>query len=440
MKLDIDKFNYQKISIGVLGLGYVGLPLAIEFAKKDVNTIGFDIDSNKIEMINSGKSYIPDVPESDLRLCVKDKKLTATLDFSKISECDVIIVCVPTPLNKQREPDVRYIESAAHSISKFLKPNHLVILESTTYPKTTEEVFVPILNTISGMQAGKDFFVAFSPERIDPGNSKFGVHNTPKIVGGMSDTCSILAKKVYEIVTPSVSIVSTPATAEMVKLLENTYRSVNIALVNEFALICKKLNLNVWEIIQAASTKPFGFMPFYPGPGVGGHCIPIDPLYLSWKMRTLGYETKFIDMADEINMSMPDHVVDMTMRALNEDKKALNGSSILILGVAYKKDIDDFRESPALEIIHKLQKMGAIINYNDPFVPELDVHGNRTEILQSVDLNADTLSKFDVVVVTTDHSFYQSVAPDILNHSKKIIDTRNIFGSIKQTSNIVTVL
>ncbi len=418
------------LRIGILGLGYVGLPLAVEFAKKQVKTIGFDISKEKVDLINQGKSYIPDIQQETLEPLVLSKDLSATTDFSELKLCNVVIVCVPTPLNDNREPDVRYIELAARTIRDHLQKGQLIILESTTYPRTTTEIFVPtILN--GDWVIGQDFHVAFSPERIDPGNAKYGVHNTPKVVGGFTNVCGLKAKEIYELVTNHVVQVSSPTAAEMVKLLENTFRSVNIALANEFALICEKLELNIWEIVSAASTKPFGFMPFYPGPGVGGHCIPIDPLYLSWKMRTMGYKTKFIDMADEINIAMPHHIVNLASRALNKDKKAINGSKILVLGVAYKKNIDDFRESPALEIIHELHELGAVVDYHDPYVPILSFSVRESHYhLESVkSLSAVQLMKYDVVVIVTDHSEYVDKTALLIAYSNRIVDTRNLLGN-----------
>ncbi len=421
IKSMIDRREFR---VGVVGLGYVGLPLAVEFAKAGFHVTGFDVDQKKVDLLNDGKSYIPDVSQDTLGELVKDGLLDATTDFSRIKEMDGIIICVPTPLSKTKDPDMRYIQSATHSIAGNLREGHVISLESTTYPGTTDEFVKPILES-SGLKVGRDFFLAFSPERIDPGNKKYQVKNTPKVVGGVEPNSTEIVSYLYSKVIDKVVPVSSAKAAEMTKLLENTFRSVNIALVNEFAIMCQILGIDVWEVIEAASTKPFGFMPFYPGPGIGGHCIPIDPHYLSWKLKTLNYNARFIELASEINTNMPRYVVQRVADALNEFEKSVKGSQILVLGVAYKKDIDDTRESPALDVIELLENKGADVKYNDPYVPELFLNG-RTR--KSAKLTEKLLHDVDCVVITTDHSDYDYNW--IVKNSKLVVDTKNATKNI----------
>ncbi len=421
IKSMIDRREFR---VGVVGLGYVGLPLAVEFAKAGFHVTGFDVDQKKVDLLNDGKSYIPDVSQDTLGELVKDGLLDATTDFSRIKEMDGIIICVPTPLSKTKDPDMRYIQSATHSIAGNLREGHVISLESTTYPGTTDEFVKPILES-SGLKVGRDFFLAFSPERIDPGNKKYQVKNTPKVVGGVEPNSTEIVSYLYSKVIDKVVPVSSAKAAEMTKLLENTFRSVNIALVNEFAIMCQILGIDVWEVIEAASTKPFGFMPFYPGPGIGGHCIPIDPHYLSWKLKTLNYNARFIELASEINTNMPRYVVQRVADALNEFEKSVKGSQILVLGVAYKKDIDDTRESPALDVIELLENKGADVKYNDPYVPELFLNG-RTR--KSAELTEKLLHDVDCVVITTDHSDYDYNW--IVKNSKLVVDTKNATKNI----------
>ncbi len=425
------KIMERKSKVGIIGLGYVGLPLAINFAKNGFKVYGIDIDEDRIARLNKGESYILDVPTSDIAEVKKDKTLTVTADFSVIKELDAVIICVPTPITKTKEPDVSYIVAAVENIKKYMKHGQMVVLESTTYPGTTEEVILPVLES-TGLKEGKDFYLAFSPERIDPGNKKYKTENTPKIIGGISRESTELATLLYEQVIEKIVPVSSCKVAEMVKLLENTFRIVNIGLVNEIMLMCDKLGIDVWEVIDAASTKPYGFMPFYPGPGVGGHCIPIDPIYLSWKARGHGFEARFIDLASHVNSQMPHYVVDKVIGGLNDHKKALKGSSILAIGVAYKKDVKDLRESPALEIIALLKQKGAEVSYYDPYLPYLKMDGID---LKSIKFTKDELKKADCVVIITDHSNvdYQFIA----EHSKLIVDTRNTLKSSKDRTKIV---
>ncbi len=418
------KIKSKTIQAGIIGLGYVGLPLAVEFAKEGVHVYGIDIDSRKVESIQKGISYIQDVPSDTVKRLLTQKTLQATTDFSIIRKLDTINICVPTPLRKSKDPDISYIVAAAEEIVRYLHEGMLIILESTTYPGTTEEVILPMLEK-TGLNVGKDFYLAFSPERVDPGNSKYNTRNIPKVVGGVTLKCTALAQAFYQIAIDRVNTVSSPRSAEMVKLLENTFRSVNIGLVNELCQMSEKLGVNVWEIIDAAATKPFGFMPFYPGPGLGGHCIPIDPHYLAWKARTHGFSPRFIELASEINSSMPEFVVNKAQAVLNHHRKALNGSKILVLGVAYKKNVSDYRESPALEIIESLDKHGADVSYSDPFVPELSL---QNKIRKSVSLD-HLKSDIDLAILVTDHDHFDRQA--LLNQFSLILDTRNAFRGIQ---------
>jgi UDP-N-acetyl-D-glucosamine dehydrogenase len=414
---------------GIVGLGYVGLPLAIEFAKAGYTVTGIDVTPAKVDAINRGESYIPDVPSLDVAACVGAGNLTATTDFSAIAELDTVNICVPTPLRKTKDPDMSFVVSAVESIAAHLRPGMLVVLESTTYPGTTMEVVQPIVER-GGLKAGVDFHLAFSPERVDPGNRHFNTRNTPKIVGGLTPRCTELAAALYAAAIDTVVPVSSPTVAEMVKLLENTFRAVNIGMVNELALMCDRMGIDVWEVVDAAKTKPFGFMPFYPGPGLGGHCIPVDPFYLSWKAKQFGFDARFIELAGHVNGSMPHYVVTKIQDALNTQRKALNGSTVLVAGITYKADIDDMRESPALDILHLLHERGANVQYSDPWAPELPAHAWPAEAsakaappLRSVDLDAAALAAADCVVIVTAHSAFDYDA--IVLGSKLVVDTRN---------------
>ncbi|MGH9944520.1 MAG: nucleotide sugar dehydrogenase [Pyrinomonadaceae bacterium] len=415
--------------IGVIGLGYVGLPLVVEFARKGFHGIGFEVDASKAERINKGESYIGDVPSEHVKELVEAERLHATTDFSELARCDAIIICVPTPLRKTKEPDISYILAAAEQIQKYLRRGQLIILESTTYPGTTDEVLLPILEE-RGFKLDEDLLLAFSPERVDPGNPQFQTHNIPKVVGGCTDDSTEVAAALYGQIVNNVHPVTSARVAEAAKLLENTFRAVNIGMANEMARLCYALNIDTWEVIRAAATKPFGFMAFYPGPGIGGHCIPLDPHYLSWKARQHGFDSRFISLAEEVNSRMPEHVVTLVADGLNDDRKAMNGARVLLLGVAYKKDIDDVRESPALSIIDRLRAKGADVRYHDPFVSEVSFEDAHTvgggDPLHSVELTDEELKAADCVVIVTDHSGvdYKRVCA----HSKLIVDTRNALG------------
>jgi UDP-N-acetyl-D-glucosamine dehydrogenase len=413
-----DKFRAGDARLGTLGLGYVGLPLSVEFATGGLRVTGFDLSAEKVSAVNRGESYIKDVPSERVKALVGEGKLSASSDFDLLAECDAVIICVPTPLGKTKDPDLTMVVDAAKAIGDRLRPGQLVVLESTTYPGTTEELILPILSG-KGMTVGEDFFLAFSPERVDPGNARYNTRNTPKIIGGMTPTCTRVARALYGRAIDNVIPVSSTQTAEMVKLLENTFRSVNIGLVNEIALMCDLLDVDVWEVIEAAASKPFGFMPFYPGPGLGGHCIPIDPLYLSWKMKTLNYRARFIELAGEVNSAMPDYVCEVVADALNDREKSVKGSGILVVGVTYKRDIEDVRESPSLDIIKILEGKGARVSYNDPYVPELHLDDT---VMRSQDL-LPSVRTADVVVIVTDHSSYPY--REIVEAAAVIVDTRN---------------
>jgi UDP-N-acetyl-D-glucosamine dehydrogenase len=418
-----DKIRSRKARAGIVGLGYVGLPLAVELAKAGFHVTGIDLDQRKIQQINDGRSYIPDVSTKDVQALHAKGLLDATSDFGVVRELDTINICVPTPLRKTKDPDMSYIVSAVEGIAKHLHPGMLIVLESTTYPGTTDEVVQPMLEE-QGLKAGVDFFLAFSPERVDPGNPTFQTHNVPKVVGGFSPACAELAKELYGSAIQTIVSVSSTRVAEMVKLLENTFRAVNIGLVNELALMCDRMNIDVWEVVDAAKTKPFGFMAFYPGPGLGGHCIPIDPFYLSWKAKQTGFDPRFIELAGHINAGMPHYVVDKVGEALNTRKKAINGSKILIAGVAYKRDIDDMRESPALDVMGLLLSRGATVSYADPYVPE--VHGREWSggyDIKAVDLTRGSIAQYDVVVIVTDHKTFDYAS--LIEEADLIVDTRN---------------
>ncbi len=407
--------------MGVVGLGYVGLPLAVEFAQAGFSVTGIDIDQSKVDSLNRGVSYIQDVPSDILKPLVDSGKLRATTDFGAVAQLDTINIAVPTPLRKTKDPDMSFIVNACQEIAKHSHPGMLMILESTTYPGTTDELMLPMFQK-PDLKVGEHFFLCFSPERVDPGNANFQTKNIPKVVGGITPACTEIGALFYGQALEKVVPVSSTRVAEMVKLLENTFRMINIGLVNEIALMCDRMEINVWEVIEAAATKPFGFMPFYPGPGLGGHCIPIDPFYLSWKTKQSGIEARFIELAGYINGQMPHFVVDKIQNALNDHSKPLRGSKIHVLGVAYKREIDDVRESPALDIIHLLEKRGAVVSYSDPFVPRLRGEGFLTHALEAVD-PAKAASEADCVVIVTDHKDFDY--PSIVEHGKLIVDTRN---------------
>jgi len=415
----LSRLKRKNFTAAVIGLGYVGLPLAVEYADAGIQVIGIDVDGVKVRMIRAGKSYIGDIPSETIQAAVSAGLLRTTSDFSALAEADTVNICVPTPLRKTKDPDLSYIVSAAEQVAKYIHRDMLIVLESTTYPGTTEEVLVPMFEQ-KGFKVGRDIFLAFSPERVDPGNAQYTTKNIPKVVGGVTERCSKMAAALYGGVLQNVHPVSCCTVAEMVKLLENTFRSVNIGLVNEIALMCDRMGIDVWEVIDAAKTKPFGFMPFYPGPGIGGHCIPLDPFYLSWKAKQYGFESRFIELAGVVNGQMPHYVVGKVGDALNRSKKSINGAKILMLGVAYKRNISDVRESPALDILQLLGKKGANLSYCDPFVPVLDEHGIS---MKAEKFSAATLRKADCVVLVTDHDAFDRGM--IARESKVVVDTRN---------------
>ena len=419
-----DKIATRTARVGIVGLGYVGLPLAVEFAKAGFFVTGIDVIESKIARINAGDSYVQDVASSDIEALVNSGKLRATTDFAAISELDTINICVPTPLRKTKDPDMSYIVSACQEIARYFHPGMLAILESTTYPGTTEEVVLPMLSR-PGLEVGRDFFLCFSPERVDPGNPHYQTRNIPKVVGGITAACTEMGAHFYSQALDRVVPVNSTQVAEMVKLLENTFRMINIGLVNELAVMCDRMGINIWEVIDAAATKPFGFMPFYPGPGLGGHCIPIDPFYLSWKTRQSGIEARFIELAGYINGQMPHFVVEKVQNALNQCGKAVKGSSIHILGVAYKRDIEDVRESPALDIIHLLQRRGATVTFSDPYVPSIRIEG---QTMMATDADS-AVPESDCAVVITDHQNVDYAR--IVSQAKLVIDTRNALRGMK---------
>jgi len=418
----IKKIKNRKSKIGVIGLGYVGLPLAIEFTNAGFEVVGIDLDEKKVNQINNGFNYINDVDSNILKNAVENNILSASSDFSIVDNLDAISICVPTPLNKQKNPDISYIVSVMDNIKHRVHKDMLIILESTTYPGSTRELILPYLEN-NGFTIGVDFFLCFSPERIDPGNEKYNTSNTPKIIGGITEQCTKVGHTLYNTIVKTVIPVSSTETAEMVKLLENTFRAINIGLANEVAIMCEKLGINVWEVIEAAATKPFGFMKFLPGPGLGGHCIPIDPYYLSWKLKSLDYDARFIQLAGEINTNMPNHVLNLVSMHLNNQHKLLNGSKILILGIAYKKDINDIRESPALDIIQLLIEAKATINYYDMYVPNINF--NKISLKSVKSLKKEKLNNYDACIIVTDHSNVDYEL--IYNNCQLIIDTRNVF-------------
>ncbi|MCQ4923224.1 nucleotide sugar dehydrogenase [Tissierella carlieri] len=429
----LNKINNRTAVVGVVGLGYVGLPLAVEKANAGFRTIGFDIQEGKVKLVNEGHNYIGDVVDSELENLVNQGILSATSDYTFIRELDFVAICVPTPLDEYQQPDISYVKSSAIEISKYLRKGTIVVLESTTYPGTTEELLLPILEEGSGLKCGEDFYLAFSPERVDPGNLIYKTKNTPKVVGGVGKDSTEIAAAMYRAVLNSdIFEASSPRVAEMEKILENTYRNINIGLANEMAIICHKMGINVWEVIEAAKTKPYGFQAFYPGPGLGGHCIPLDPYYLSWKAREYNYHTQLIETSGIINDSMPSYVVERASKILNRFKKPLNGSKILVLGVAYKQDIDDYRESPALKVIENFEKEGCIVDFYDPFIKEYKYKGQVKEGKQ--ELTKEILKEVDLVVVTTahtkvDYNFVQA-------NSKFIFDTKNAMKDMGNRENI----
>lgn len=431
-KSDLEsKINARTAVAGVIGLGYVGLPLVQHLCEAGFHTVGIDTDERKVRSLRDGKSYFKHVSSNWIADTVREGKFLATGDFSKISEIDCLSICVPTPLNTHREPNLEFVEETVKQISKFLRPGHLIILESTTYPGTTSEVVLPILSQ-GGLKVGRDFFLAFSPEREDPGNADFSINQIPKVVGGTTQACSDVTSLYYGNVFKEVVPVDSPEIAEMSKLLENIFRSVNIALVNELKMLCDRMGIDVWKVIDAASTKPFGFMPFTPGPGLGGHCIPIDPFYLTWKAREYGFATRFIELSGEINTSMPRYVIDRVMEALNERGKSLKGSQVMVLGVAYKKNIDDVRESPAIKLIELLTELGADVVYHDPFVPQIEPGRLHNVTMRSTDLSEEVLGECDCVLIATAHDCFD---PDfIVTHAPLVVDTRNLTADVKHSA------
>jgi UDP-N-acetyl-D-glucosamine dehydrogenase len=418
----LERIRRREARVGVVGMGYVGLPLSMAFAEAGFPVVGLDVDRRKVEHLEKGESYIKHIDAGPLRALTQAKKLQATTDFAKAKDLDCVIICVPTPLTKEREPDMSYIVATGEALSPHVRRDQLFVLESTTYPGTTEEVLKPLLEK-GGLKAGVDFHLAFSPEREDPGNAKFNTKSIPKIVGGLTPACLEVAQALYASALKEIVPVSSTRVAELSKLLENIFRCVNIALVNELKMLCDRMHLDVWEVIQAASTKPFGFMPFYPGPGLGGHCIPIDPFYLTWKARQYEFQTKFIELAGEVNTNMPHYVVQRTMEALNTHKKSLNGSRLLVLGAAYKKDVDDMRESPSLRVITLLNERGAKVDYHDPYVPRIEkAHGFEYE-LSSVALQPSKLDAYDAVLILTDHSSLDYA--QVVEGAHLVVDTRN---------------
>ena len=424
-----EKIEKHEARIGVIGLGYVGLPLAVEKGKVGFPVVGFDINAARVDRVNAADNYIGDVKDEDLKDVVQSGILVASTDFSRLADCDVVIICVPTPLTITRDPDISYMKASADVIAKYLRPGQLITLESTTYPGTTEEVILPLLEA-TGLKVGQDFFLAFSPERVDPGNKRFSTKNTSKVVGGMTPVCLEIAYALYTQTISNVVPVSSPAAAELTKVFENTYRAVNIAMVNELMLLCDRMGIDIWEVVEAAGTKPFGIQTFYPGPGVGGHCIPIDPFYLTWKAREYDFHTRFIELAGEVNVEVSYYVINKVIRALNNENKSLKDAKIFVLGVAYKKDIDDMRESPALKIMELLRKQGANVTYHDPFIPVIEPHGGSTIHLENVPLTDEALANADTVLILTDHSAvdYERVVAN----AKLVVDTRNATRDVRE--------
>ena len=430
----LNKIADRKIVAGIVGLGYVGLPLAVEKAKAGFRTIGFDLQDKKVEMVNAGHNYIGDVVDEDLAKLAKSKKLSATTDFSFIKDVDFIAICVPTPLDEHQEPDISYVRDSVIAVSKYLTKGTMVVLESTTYPGTTEELIKPLLEKGSGLECGKDFYLGFSPERVDPGNKLYHTKNTPKVVGAIGeDAAEVIAAMYRAVLDGEIYTVSCPAVAEMEKILENTYRNINIGLVNELGRLCKAMGISIWEVIDAAKTKPYGFQAFYPGPGLGGHCIPLDPYYLTWKAREFNFHTTLIENSMVINDSQPAYCVDRAMHILNEHKKAINGAKVLVLGVAYKQDIDDYRESPAIRVIKELKKVGAKLSYFDPWVPEFtNMYGESGKSLAA--LTPEVIAEFDLVIVTCAHTNVDYAM--VQANAKAIFDTKNAMKNIYPRNNI----
>jgi len=429
----LEKIAKRDITVGVVGLGYVGLPLAVEKAKAGFKTIGFDVQEEKVKMVNEGHNYIGDVVNEDLKELVESGMMKATSDFSFVKDVDFIAICVPTPLDKHQEPDISYVKSSTEAISKHLSRDTMVVLESTTYPGTTEELLLPILEEGSGLKCGEDFYLGFSPERVDPGNVIYKTKNTPKVVGAVGkDATEVISAMYREVLEGEIYEVSSPAIAEMEKILENTYRNINIGLVNELAILCNKMGISLWEVIDAAKTKPYGFQAFYPGPGLGGHCIPLDPYYLTWKAREFGFHTSMIENSMIINDKMPEYTVDRAASVLNEHKKALNGSKVLVLGVAYKNNIDDYRESPALNVIDILKERGAVTDFYDPWIPKYKRNGEWHEGISEI--NADIIKGYDLILVATAHDAYDYEM--IRKNAVAIFDTRNAFKDVKERDNI----
>lgn len=427
-----NKLKLKSAILGVIGLGYVGLPLAVEKAKAGYKTIGFDVQEEKVRLVNEGNNYIGDVIDEDLESIVKSGMLSATSNFAEVASADCVCICVPTPLDEHQQPDISYVKSSAESIVPYMHKDMLIILESTTYPGTTEELLKPILEK-SGLKCGVDFFLAFSPERVDPGNILYKTKNTPKVVGGVTSECTDIAALLYEsILEAPIHRVSSPAIAEMEKILENTYRNVNIGLINELAILCHKMGINIWEVIEAAKSKPYGFQAFYPGPGLGGHCIPLDPYYLSWKAREFGFHTSMIESSMMVNDRMPEYCMERASKILNRLKKSLNGAKILILGVAYKQDIDDFRESPAVKVIEELEVEGALIQYYDPFVPKYQYKG--IEKVSEPELNSELIKNADLVIVTTAHTNVDYHL--VQKHAVAIFDTKNAMKHVANRDKI----
>lgn len=429
----IKKIENHEIVVGVVGLGYVGLPLAVEKAKAGFKTIGFDVQQEKVDLVNQGHNYIGDVVDDDLVKLVNAKQLSATSDFSFVKDVDFIAICVPTPLDSHQQPDISYVKDSTIAISRYLKPGTMVVLESTTYPGTTEELIKPILEEGSRLTCGEDFYLGFSPERVDPGNKQFKTKNTPKVVGAIGkDATEVIAKMYREVLVGDVHEVSSPAVAEMEKILENTYRNINIGLVNELAILCDRMNISLWEVVDAAKTKPYGFQAFYPGPGLGGHCIPLDPYYLTWKAREYGFHTSMIEASMMINDKMPEYCVDRAAKVLNRVKKALNGSKVLVLGVAYKADIDDYRESPAIDVIEILQREGANVDFFDPYIPKFRAHGK--EYVGIADISPKVISSYDIVFVAAAHT---NVDYDMIEqNAQAIFDSKNAMKDVKNREKI----
>lgn len=429
----LKKIKNKEIKVGVVGLGYVGLPLAVEKAKAGFKTIGFDVQAEKVRLVNEGHNYIGDVVDSDLKKLVEAGTLTATTDFSFVKDVDFIAICVPTPLDRHQQPDISYVKSSVEAISRFLMQGTIVVLESTTYPGTTEELVKPILEQGSGLKCGKDFYLGFSPERVDPGNLIYKTKNTPKVVGGIgADATEVIAAMYRAVLEGDVTEVSSPAVAEMEKILENTYRNINIGLVNELAMLCDRMGISIWEVIDAAKTKPYGFQAFYPGPGLGGHCIPLDPYYLSWKAREYGFHTSMIESSMMVNDRMPEYCVDRAARILNRFEKSLKGSKVLVVGVAYKQDIDDYRESPALEVIEILEASGAEVDYYDPWIPQYKYHGKITKGM--TEITPEQVAGYDLLMITAAHS---NVDYEMLQkYAKAVFDTKNVMKAVAGRENI----